>query len=208
MIRILLLLLTVMFINSGFAETSQNIYSAITPIENQSEQARQQAFPLALQNVVDQLTTTGIIIPNEDLDELYSHANLYVASFSYVANKDSVPDQDEEQAKPLMMNIQFDRDALTQFFMRHHMIHLYYFTLQVSGISDEQNLNAMMNYLNQVNNVQSVMITAVSQNNVAVSLTSLSDKSRWLQTIASGQRLQLLNEDAKDASLFYVMWKN
>lgn len=209
LIKKCLVLLILGFIACAFASaSSDNGYQATVPVQNQSTEQRQVAIPIALHRVVDDLTQNGVIKPNADIDALFTDSSQFVESFSY-QTVDQTIDQTIDQPAELMIAVRFDREALTRFFMQHHMMQLYSYHLEIQGVSSKNALDAVIQYLNQPNSVQSVIITQINHDKVTLLLTSLSDKTAWLNKIAMDQQLLLIdNNNLQEEGLMQFSWNN
>lgn len=198
-LRILLALVMFSFFLPAFAQEQMDIYSVAVPVENQSESQRQAAFSVALHEVVNTLNANPNIKSNTDLSKLLEHSEVYVESYSYQT--------DPEQQDALKIIVHFDREALNQFFPQLHATQSQPLNLQISGVTSTQSLNAITDYISQMNAIKSVMISQVMGENVTFSVVLQGNVSVFIQALLTSQRFVSLSaEDSLDQSTLRFKW--
>lgn len=182
-----------------FAEDQQDAYAASIAVTDQSESQRITAFAIAAHVVADNLNAGASVKQQEDLSPLFAHPEQYVASFSYVT--------DPEQPDALEIKVRFDRDALQQFFAPKNVQQSQRFDLQISGISSEQSLNALTQYLTQIDSVKSLTIKQVNGESVVFGLKLQGNQANFIQRLITDQRLVSLSaEDSNEPSALCFKW--
>ena len=179
-----------------FAQAKVDVYNVVVPVENQSEPQRQAAFQVALHELVD---LNPRFNQASDLTKLFDHPELYVESFSYQS--------DPEQEDALKIVVHFDQEALSPFFQQQHAIQSQRLDLQISGVTSAQILNAIMNYLNQINSIKSVVIEQVNGENVILSVMLQGNTANFIQTLIADQHFVSQSaEDSQDSSALRFKW--
>lgn len=181
-----------------FAEEKIDVYSVTMPVENISEPQRQAAFTEALHHVVDNLAANPNIKSDADLSELFAHPEYYVESYSYLS--------DPEQQDTLQIIVHFDPQALRPFFPQQHTLQSQRLSLQVSGMTSAETLNAVTDYLAQISAVKSVTIEQVLGENVILSVFLQGSESHFIQILLSDQRFVSLSAEDSEASALRFKW--
>lgn len=196
MIKIVLPLLLFCFSLASFAQIKTDNYSVIVPVDNQSEPQRQTAFSVALHELVD---TNASFDQTSDLNKLFEHPELYVESYSYQS--------DFDQEDGLKIVVQFDPAALSPFFQPPHGVQSQSLNLQISGVTSVQVLNAIVQCLNQIKTVKSVMIEQVNGESVKLSFILQGNIDNFIQTFLSDQRfISMSAVDSQDQFMLRFKW--
>lgn len=182
-----------------FAEGDKDNYTATVAVAGQSERQRSIAFTEAAHEVADNLNADSSVEQQQDLSLLFAHPEQYVASFSYIA--------DPEQQDALEIKVRFDRDALQPFFASKNMQKAQRLDLQVSGINSAQSLNALTQYLNQINSVKSLLVSQVNGETVRLKLELQGNQAVFIQKLLTDQRLVSLDaQDSNELSALNFKW--
>lgn len=168
----------------------ENMYNVIVPVQNQSIEARTDAFAQGLQTVADRLNAT---LPEDQQPEHY------IESYSYVT--------DPDQSDVLEINILFDQQALKSFLPKQQALQSQILFLHVTDIANLVDLNTLMENVKHLHGVQSVFIQRVKDDQVDMQIAYQGNQAVLIQALLSNQHLvSTATEDTTNSSQLHFKW--
>ena len=189
---LLIILLSLLFITAGRAETALGLYESEIAVEDQSTELRQQAIREALEEVLDKVANADeVTFTKKTLDQALNRAERYVQQYRYT-------DQG--------LWVRFDSQAIDQLLQQNQntsTVSAQEILLKVTGIRSLADYVQVANYLASLKLLYSAQPRIVAPDSTLFQIKARNGQAAVAQAIGRDRFLQRTDGDSPILSFHY-----
>lgn len=191
-----IMILLLLPISTGWAETAVGLYEAEIPVENQSAEVRRQAVRDALEEVLDKVARSSHEAAPENtlLDRALRQAERYIQQYRYTE---------------LGLWVRFDSRAVDELLQQGlnssgTLLPIEDFLLKVTGIGSLTDYIGVTRYLGSLDSLQNIQPRVVTPDSTLFQIHARGGETTILQRLVNDGVLQRMEEASTPSSFHYT----